>query len=165
MCTRRVLFSALALFVLLTGCNLKAKRAKAYHDNMLHTVRVVIDSSLEYGDAVESHEKDRALRAQQQFSSLVDKTIAGVNAAGNFEGDTTLQHYSLEVLGFYRTSLDRDFAPFLNKVQGNSYTEEESNTADSIYTLLTTTQNNYWERFNWAEKKFSKDHELGKLEK
>jgi hypothetical protein len=162
---KRVLFSALAGVMLFSACNLKAKRAKEYHDNLLHSVQVVIDSSLEYGDAIQSHDKDRAIRAQQQYSSLVDKTIAKIEAAGNFEGDTSLKYYSLELLGFYRTSLDKDFTPFLSSLKSNEFSEEESAAADSLYTRLTTTQNNYWDRFDWAEKKFSKQYELKKLEK
>ena len=161
----RVLFSALAVIFLLTACNQKAKRAKEYHDNLLHSVQVVIDSSLEYGDAIQSHDKDRALRAQQQYSSLVDKTIEKINTTGNFDGDTILKHYSLELLGFYRTSLDKDFTPFLNGLKSNELSAEESTIADSLYSKLTMTENNYWERFDWAEKKFSKQYELGKLEK
>ena len=161
----RVLFSVLTLLVLFTACNQKARRAKEYHDNLLHSVQVVIDSSLEYGDAIQSHDKDRAMRAQQLYSSLVDKTIANIHQSGNFDGDTLLNHYALELLGFYRTSLDKDFTPFLNSVQSNAFTEEQSVAADSLYTKLTMTENNYWERFDWAEKKFSKQYELSSLEK
>ena len=160
-----VLFSALAVLMLLTACNQKAKKAKAYHDNLLHSVQVVIDSSLEYGDAIQSHEKDKITKAQQQYSSLVDRTITKINEAGNFEGDTLLKYYSLELLGFYRTALDKQFTPFLSSVAANSFSEQEAFTADSLYTQLTMTENNYWERFDWAEKKFSRQYELSKLEK
>ena len=162
---KSVLFIALVLTLLLTACNQKAKRAKEYHDNLLHSVQVVIDSSLEFGDAVQSHDKDRALKAQRQYSSLVNKTIERINAFGDFEGDTLLKHYSLELLGLYRNTLDKDFTPFLSGIQSNAFNEEQSQAADSLYTILTVTENNYWERFDWAEKKFSKEYELGKLEK
>lgn len=160
-----VLFSALAAILLLTACNMKAKKAKAYHDDLLHSVQVVIDSSLEYGDAVQSHDKDKVLKAQQQYSSLVDRTIAKINDAGNFEGDTSLKYYSLELMSLYRNTLDKDFTPFLKSVAANSFTEQEGLVADSLYTQLTMKENNYWERFDWAEKKFSKQYELNKLEK
>ena len=163
--SKAVLFSALTLLLLLTACNQRAKKAKEYHDHLLHSVQVVIDSSLEYGDAIQSHDKDRAVRAQQQYSSLVDKTIAKIEAAGNFEDDTILKFYSLELLGFYRNSLDKEFTPFLNSVPSNSFTEEQSFAADSLYTKLTMTENNYWERFDWAEKKFSRRYELSNLDK
>ena len=162
---KRVLFSALVAILLFSACNQKAKRAKEYHDNLLHSVQVVIDSSLEYGDAIQSHDKGRAIRAQQQYSSLVNKTMANIEAKGNFEDDTILKHYSLELLGFYRTTLDKNFTPFLNSIKANEFSAEESTTADSLYSNLTMTENNYWERFDWAEKKFSKQYELGKLEK
>ena len=162
---KRVLFSALALTLLFTACNQKVKKAKAYHDNLLHSVQVVIDSSLEYGDAIQSHDKDRAMRAQQQYSSLVNKTMARIDSIGNFDDDTILKHYSLELLGFYRTSLDKEFTPFLSSLKSNSFSEEESAIADSLYNKLTMTENNYWERFDWADKKFSQKFELSKLEK
>jgi hypothetical protein len=160
-----VLFSALAVALLLSACNQKAKNAKAYHDNLLHSVQVVIDSSLEFGDAVQSHEKARMFKAQQQYSSLVNRTISKINETENFEDDTILKHYSLELLGFYRTTLDKDFTPFLNSVSDSTFTEQQGITADSLYTNLTMTENNYWERFDWAEKKFSRQYELSKLEK
>ena len=160
-----VLFSALAVALLFSACNQKAKNAKAYHDNLLHSVQVVIDSSLEYGDAVQSHEKDRMFKSQQQYSSLVDRTIAKINADASFEEDTLLKHYSLELLGFYRTTLDNDFTPFLKTVSDSAFTDQQAFTADALYSHLTRTENNYWERFDWAEKKFSKQYELSKLDK
>jgi hypothetical protein len=160
-----VLFCALAVMLIFSACNQKAKKAKAYHDDLLHSVQVVIDSSLEYGDAVQSHEKVRIVKARQQYSSLVDRTIAKINEAGNFEGDTLLKYYSLELLGFYRTTLDNDFTPFLKSVSDSTFTEQQAYIADSLYTHLTVTENNYWDRFDWAEKKFSKKYELSKLEK
>ena len=160
-----VLFSALAVALLFSACNQKAKNAKAYHDNLLHSVQVVIDSSLEYGDAVQSHEKSRIMKAQQQYSSLVDRTIAKINDAGNFDGDTLLKHYSLELLGFYRTTLDNDFTPFVKTLSDSAFTDQQAFMADSLYSHLTMTENNYWERFDWAEKKFSKQYELSKLDK
>ena len=160
-----VLFIVLTALFILSACNQKAKRAKEYRDSLLHSVQVVIDSSLEYGDAIQSHDKDRAVKAQQQYSSLVNRTIEHINAGGDFEGDTLLKHYSLELLGLYRTSLDKEFTPFLTGIQSTAFTEEQSVTADSLYTQLTMKENNYWERFDWAEKKFSKQYELSKLEK
>ena len=162
---KSVLFIALAASLIFSACNQKAKKAKAYHDNLLHSVQVVIDSSLEYGDAVQSHEKTRMLKAQQQYSSLVDRTIAKINADASFEEDTLLKHYSLELLGFYRTTLDNDFTPFLKTVSDSAFTDQQAFTADSLYSHLTMTENNYWERFDWAEKKFSKQYELSKLDK
>jgi len=160
-----VLFSALLLSLFFTACNQKAKRAKEYHDNLLHSVQVVIDSSLEFGDAIQSHDKDRAIRAEKYYSSLVDRTIGSIKNTGDFEGDTSLKYFSLELLGFYRTSLDNDFTPFLKSVTDSTFNEAQGTAADSLYSKLTMTENNYWERFDWAEKKFSKQYELGKLEK
>lgn len=161
---RHVLFSVLGIVLLLNGCNLKAKRAKQYHDDMLRNVQAVIDSSLEFGDALQSHHKTNAMDGYGQYADLVGKTILKVQNQGNFEGDSTLEHYSLELLGFYKATLERQFKPMLTAVKGDEFSEEEAHIVDSLYENLTMNESQYWERFNWAEKKFYKDNQIEKTE-
>jgi hypothetical protein len=156
----RVLFSTLLLLALLAACNQKAKKAKAYHDDLVHAVHVVVDSSLEFGDALTSHDKARSVRAGEQFSSLLDKTTVAIKARGDFEGDAGLKYNALKLLYLYRTSLDGDFMPFLNTLNSNSFTEQESIAADSLYVKFNTVEKDDWEKFNVAEKKFCEQHGL-----
>jgi hypothetical protein len=160
-----VLFSVSLLIIALASCHLKEKRAKTYRDSILQRVQVVIDSSLDYGDAVQSYEKARALKGHENFLSLVNSAITQTGELKDFEGDTTLQVFSKELLTFYKTTLDNELGPFLQSVKSETFSAEESQVADSLITKLTMTENQYWERFNWAEKKFYKDEKIGEVEK
>lgn len=160
-----VLFSVCLIIVLLTGCNRKEKRAKEYHDAVLQSVQAVIDKSLDYGDGIQSYEKARAVQAQEKYSALVNSTLAKINELKDFEGDTTMHFYSKELLGFYKATLDKELNPFLQSVKGETFSPEETLVADSLMSKLTMTESLYWERFNWAEKKFYKEENIGKVEK
>jgi hypothetical protein len=120
---------------------------------------------LDYGDAVQSYEKARALKGHENFLSLVNSAITQTGELKDFEGDTTLQVFSKELLTFYKTTLDNELGPFLQSVKSETFSAEESQVADSLITKLTMTENQYWERFNWAEKKFYKDEKIGEVEK
>ena len=157
-----VLFFVLAMIG--NGCNSKAKQAKQYHDTVLKLTQTVIDNSLDFSDAVQSYDKERATKSLEQYTNLVNETISKVEAEGNFKEDTTLRSFALEMLGFYKETLGNDFEPFLKQVKGNSFTESETATADSLVTNMTMTENSYWERFNWAEKKFSKENGIENAE-
>ena len=157
---KRVLFSILLALVLLVACNQKAKKAKAYHDDLVHSVHVVVDSSLEFGEAITSHDKARAIRAGEQFSSLLDKTTVAIKVKGDFEGDAALKYNALKLLYIYRTSLDGDFMPLLNSMNSNLFTEQDSFVADSLYTKFNMTEKDYWQKFNVAEKNFCEQHGL-----
>ncbi|HWB64338.1 MAG TPA: hypothetical protein VG603_12560 [Chitinophagales bacterium] len=161
---RPVLFSVLALALLITGCHIKAKQAKKYHDDMMAVVSVVVDSSLNYGDAIQSGDKQRAETAYKQYSGLVNKSIEKVQTFGDFQGDTTLRSFSLELLDFYKSTLDSQFGPFLASVKKDNFTAAESQRADSLYSKMTMTENQYWQRFDWAEKKFYKEHDIAAVE-
>lgn len=159
-----VLFSVSIVLVALTGCHLKEKRAKEYRDTILTSVQAVIDSSLEYGDALQSYEKNRALQSQQKYLTLVNQTIAKVSGLKDFEGDTTLQVYSTELLNFYKNTLEKEHGPFLQNVKTEMFNEEEQVTADSLIGKFAMDENKYWERFNWAEKKFYKEESISLVE-
>jgi hypothetical protein len=162
---RHVLFIVLAGAIVLAGCNQKAKRAQKYHDNCLHSIQAVIDSSLDYGDGIQSYEKERAFKAQERYSNVVNNAISKIKEAKDFDDDTILQHYSQELLGFYKASLDNQFKPFLSTVKGDLFSDEEKHAADSLYMNFTSTQSRYWDRFEWAEKQFDKKYGLEKPEK
>lgn len=146
------------------GCNSKAKQAKQYHDTVLKLTQTVIDNSLDFSDAVQSYDKERATKSLEQYTNLINETISKVEAEGKFKEDTTLRSFALEMLNFYKSTLSNDFAPFLKQVKGNSFTSSETATADSLVTGMTMTENSYWERFIWAEKKFSKENGIEKVE-
>lgn len=160
-----VLFFICTLLLALQSCHLKEKRAKKYHDEMLQSVQAVIDKSLDYGDAIQSYEKEKALKGHQTYSQLVGQTLDKINNAKDFEGDTTLHTYSKELLLFYKTTLDNKLQPFLQSVKADAFTPEEMQVADSLMTDLNMTESRYWERFNWAEKKFYKDENIAVVEK
>ena len=149
----------------MASCNLKAKRARQYHDDVLRSVQVVIDSSLEFGDAIQSHQKDHALGGYEQYDALVNKTITKIEGAGNFEGDSTLHRYSLELLNFYKGTLERELKPVLTALKANEMDPDETHLVDSLYENFTINESQYWDRFNWAEKKFYKDNKLETTEK
>ena len=160
-----VLFSVCLLTLLLAGCHEKEKRAKQYHDAVLQSVQAVIDNSLDYGDAVQSYEKSRAIQGHEKYSALVNITFTKIEEIKDFEGDTTMQYFSKELLGFYKTTLNNELDPFLQSVRAENFSPEEMNIADSLMSKLTMSESQYWERFNWAEKKFYKEENIGKVEK
>jgi hypothetical protein len=162
---RPVLFIVLTAAIFFSGCHRKEKRAQAYHDNFLHLIQPVIDSALVYGDGIQSYEKERATKTHERYSALVNSAISKIKDAKDFDGDTILQHYSLELLGFYKSALDNDFKPFLNSLKGEEFSGEEKQVADSLFMKLSSNQSKYWDRFEWAEKKFDKSEGLEKPEK
>jgi hypothetical protein len=160
-----VLFCVWLLIMALVGCHQKEKRAKQYHDTILQSVQAVIDSSLDYGDAVQSYEKSRAMQSHDKYSALVNQTMVKVETMKDFEGDTTLEFFSKELLTFYKNKLDKELNPFLQSIKAEAYSPEEVQVADSLMSQFTMDENQYWERFNWAEKKFYKEEKIGVVEK
>ncbi len=163
--TPRVLFSVLVAILLFSACNHRAQRARIYHDNLVHEVRVAMDSIIDYGDAIQSHNKNRIKAAQQQCSSLVNKTMENIKRMGSFEGDTSLASSSLKLMELYRNSFDKGFTPVLNTSNTDSFTVKEMFTADSLYAALIMAENNTWAGFDSAEKRFYRQYELKKTGK
>lgn len=159
-----VLFSVCFLALCFTSCNSKAKRAKIYHDQLLQSVQRVIDHSLDYSDGIQSYEKNKALKAHTDYLTLVNKTLDQVQANENFGEDTVLQHHAVELLMFYKNALEQDFQPLLTSVSSEIFSEEERLATDSIYAKMTMMENQYWARFDWAEKKFYKENEISTAE-
>ena len=160
-----VLFSISMFMLLLAGCHLKEKRAKQYHDEVLQSVQMVIDNSLDYGDGVQSYKKSAALQAHEKYSAMVNSSLSKIEKLKDFESDTTMEHYSNELLSYYKTTLNNELQPFLESVKDETFSPEEMLVADSLMGKLTMTESLYWERFNWAEKKFYKEQNIAKVEK
>ena len=158
--TQPVLFFVLCLLLLVGGCVQKPKRAKTYHEQVLRTIQAVIDSSLDFGDAVQSYNKTKAVQGFEQYANLVNQSITKVKSAGAFDDDTTLQHGALDMLLFYQTTLETGFKPLVQSIQSDEFTPEQKATADSLYTQLTMNESRYWQRFSRDEKRFDQKFEL-----
>lgn len=162
--TLSVLFIVCLSAPYFTSCNTKAQRARQYHDRMVKSVQAVVDHSLDFGDALQSYEKNRSLSALVKYRQLVDQSLKQVEEQGRFGEDTVLVHYTLELLTFYRQSLDNTFQPFLSSVKENHFSDEERSRCDSLYAEMTMMENRHWARFDWAEKKFYNENEVSKAE-
>jgi len=160
-----VLFTVCLLIFALQACHLKEKRAKQYHDTVLQNVQAVIDKSLDYADGIQSYEKGKAVEAHQKYLELVNSTLSKIESMKDFEGDTTLVVYSKELLNYYKTTLEKGHSGFIQSIKANVFSPEETAAADSIMSDFAMTENKYWERFDWAEKKFYKEENIGKVEK
>lgn len=163
--TNLVLFTVSVLLLAFIACNTKVKQAREYHEAIVQASQAVIDSSLDFTDAVLLHKKDQATQALENYERLVERVLSTVQQKGNFKEDTTLHFFTIEMLQFYQASLNTTFRPFLFSVKENSFTQQEIATADSLVTDFTMTESLYWGRFNWAEKKFYKDNDLAETEK
>ena len=162
--THSVLFIVCISTLYFTSCNTKVQRAKQYHDRMVKSAQAVVDRSLDFGDALQSYEKNRSTSELQEYRALVDQTAKQVQEQGRFGDDTVLVHYTLELLAFYQQSLGNTFQPFLSLVKENSFSDAERRICDSLIADMTMMENRHWARFDWAEKKFYYENELSRAE-
>ncbi|MBL0309098.1 MAG: hypothetical protein IPP77_05295 [Bacteroidetes bacterium] len=159
-----VLFFVCLFAIWQPSCNSKAKQAKTYHEQILLSVQAVIDSSLDFGDAVQSYEKQRIISTERNYAGLVNRTMNKINATGSFRQDTVLQYYANEMLAFYKKSLEDDILPYALTLPEGELSEVQKHTLDSLYAKMTMMENKYWARFDWAEKKFYQENEISKAE-
>jgi hypothetical protein len=111
------------LFAVLNSCTEKARRAKVYHDEIAIKTAVVIDSVIDYGDAIHSGSRQIGLNVSEQYLSLVDRTIEKVNQQGDFDEDTTLRTSSIGLLQFYTGYITSNFVPYFNSFENDSLNE------------------------------------------
>ena len=49
------------------ACNRQAKQAREYHDTVMQATQVVIDSSLDFTDAVQRYKKEDAIQSLKNY--------------------------------------------------------------------------------------------------
>src|SRR5687767_12089138 len=141
----RVVLFSIAATLLLFSCTSKAKRARQYHDKLLLQVQVVIDSSLDFNDAIQSYNKNTAFNVYGNYYDLVNRSRSAIVEAGDFGEDTILKSFSLELLNFYDGTLAREFRPFLNSIKEQQFSEADKQVADSLVAKFSAAENQYWE--------------------
>jgi hypothetical protein len=159
-----VLFTVFLALLSASSCHLKAKKAKTYRDEILEQVKVVVDASLGFSDAVFTHRKQDAVLAVESYSSTVKKSITAVEAKGEFSGDTMLRAASLFLLNFYDKTLHTQYKPFYEKVNTDELSVTEAKAIDSITEKFMMDENHYWGLFDAAEKNFYRKNEIKKVE-
>lgn len=160
-----VLFTVFLALFYASSCNLKAKKAKTYRDEILEQVKNVVDASLGFSDAIFTHQKQDAVLAIESYGSTVKKSISAVEAKGEFDGDTMLRAASLFLLRFYDNTLQKQYAPFYNTVNAKELTEAEAVIVDSITEKFMMDENHYWGLFDAAEKNFYNRNGIKEVEK
>lgn len=161
--TKYIILSALAAFMLVS-CNMKAKKAKVYHDKVLFTTQGIIDSFLIYKDAVGTYNKQTALNGHAVYAGQVEKALLTLAPMEDFEGNVNFKNSCVAILNFYKVNLNQRMEPFLNTVQGPEFTDTEAYMADSLLDVITNTEMPLWEQLDRTEKKFYRDFNLQALE-
>jgi len=151
------------LFAVLNSCTEKAKRAKVYHDEIAIKTAVVIDSVIDYGDAIHSGSRQIGLGVSEQYLSLVDRTIEKVNQQGDFDEDTTLRTSSIGLLQFYKGYITSNFVPYFNSFENDSLNEFQISISDSLHRKMMEGEVPHWSNFNNAEKKFSDKYDISSV--
>jgi len=151
------------LFAVLNSCTEKARRAKVYHDEIAIKTAVVIDSVIDYGDAIHSGSRQIGLNVSEQYLSLVDRTIEKVNQQGDFDEDTTLRTSSIGLLQFYKGYITSNFVPYFNSFENDSLNEFQIAITDSLHRKMMEGEVPHWSNFNNAEKKFSDKYDISSV--
>lgn len=161
--TKYSLLCLVAMFMLFS-CNMKAKKAKAYHDNVLLTTQGIIDSFLLYKDAIATYNKQTALEGHAAYSKQVDNALSKLEPMEDFDGNVNFKNSCVAIINFYKVNLTQRMEPFLNTVKGPEFTDTEAYMADSLLDVITNTEMPLWEQLDRTEKKFYRDFNLQVLE-
>ncbi len=151
------------LFAVLNSCTEKAKRAKVYHDEIAIKTAVVIDSVIDYGDAVHSSSRQVGLSVSEQYLNLIGRTIEKVNQQGDFDADTILKSSSVDLLQFYKNYISSNFVPYFNSFENDSLDEFQIAITDSLHRKMMEEEVPHWSNFNNAEKKFSDKYDISSV--
>lgn len=146
--------------LLLASCRDKARRAKVYHDDIAVKTAVVIDSVIDYGDAIHSANKQESIHATQQYLSLIQRTHEKVQQAGNFGNDSSLRSSAIALLQFYQTYISENFVPYFNTLTTDSLNENQITEVDSLHRRMMELEVPNWSNYNNAEKKFSDKYDI-----
>jgi hypothetical protein len=149
---------------MLSSCHMKAKKALAYHDKVLFSTQTVVDSFLDYGDAIRTYNKQTAMEGHTAYVQLVEKTRKAIEPMEDFDGNKSLRNSCMNMLSFYKVNLAERMEPFLNTVKGPEFTDAEVVTADSLLDVITNTEMPYWEELDKAEKQFYRQFNLQVLQ-
>jgi hypothetical protein len=151
------------LFAVLNSCTEKAKRAKLYHDEIAIKTALVIDSVIDYGDAIHSGNRQIGLAVSEQYLNLISRTIERVYQQGDFESDTTLRTSAECLLQFYKGYISTNFVPYFNSFENDSLDEFQIAITDSLHRKMMEGEVPHWSNFNNAEKKFSDKYDISSV--
>ncbi len=149
------------ILLALASCKERAKRAKVYHDIIAVNTALVIDSVIEFGDAVHSGYKSSSLDATEQYLNLINRTLTTVDRQGDFEKDASLRETASGLLRFYKGYVEGNFIPYFNSLENDSLNEFQILVADSLHRKMMEEEVPHWSAYNNAEKKFSDKFDIG----
>jgi hypothetical protein len=142
------------------SCKDKAKRAKLYHENIGMQTARVIDSVLDYGDALRSYKKEVITSVTSAYLCNIRYHCSNVQAMEDFEGDPQLRNASVKLLTYYNTYLDGKVSPYVSGLVADTLDEHQMQVIDSLYMEFFENEKPFWQEYNSAEKAFSEKYDI-----
>jgi|APTNR8051073442_1049403.scaffolds.fasta_scaffold36638_2 hypothetical protein len=157
------IFVIMLLVTALGSCSEKAKRAKVYHNEIFIKTSVVIDSVIDYSDAVHSGSRQVGLAVSTNYLNLIAKTTESVIAKGDFDADSTLKVAAVNLLHFYGQYVSATFVPYFQSFENDSLNEFQLAVADSLLRKMMDEEVPHWSNFNNEGKKFSDRYDISSV--
>jgi hypothetical protein len=156
--TKNLLFAFVILFSTVTFA--QNPKAAKYNDKIVDHQHDIAEEMVAFFKSFKTDTKENLEKKRMGLLNKINGSLSKIQAMGGFEGDTKLRDGALDLLKFYKGTVEKEYAEVVHLVTNKNRTKEENDKLDQHRTTLISKEEEMDAKFATIQEEFAKRHNL-----
>ena len=158
---RALKYTFLFLFVMSAGLtSAQNQEARKYNDKIITEQHNITSKMVKFFKTFKTASLDDLKKQRTVLIAMIDKSTAKVKAMNGFENDTKLRDGALEIFGFYKSTLEKEYNEMIQLIANRGRSKADNETLEKYKNDLISREDEMDNKFAKIQEDFAKRHKL-----
>jgi hypothetical protein len=158
---RSLKYALLLFFVMSAGLTFaQNQEARKYNDKIITEQHNIASRMVKFFGSFKTASLESMKSQRTMLVAQIDKSIVKIKAMKGFENDTKLRDGALELLGFYKSTLEKEYNEMIQLISNRSRSKEDNDKLEKYKNDLIGKEEDMDNKFSQIQEDFAARHKL-----
>jgi Rad3-related DNA helicase len=154
-------YSFLFLFMISAAlASAQNQEARKYNDKIITEQHNIASKMVKFFKSFKTASLDDLKKQRTQLIAQIDKSIAKIQAMGSFENDAKLRDGALELLNFYKSTLEKEYNEMIQLIANRGRSKADNDKLEKYKSDLISREDDMDNKFAKIQEDFAARHKL-----
>jgi hypothetical protein len=158
---RSLKYIFLLFFIMPAGfASAQNQDARKYNDKIISEQHKITSNMVKFFKSFKTASLDDLKKQRAMLIAQIDKSTAKVKAMNSFENDSKLRDGALELFGFYKSTLEKEYNEMIQLIANRDRSKADNATLEKYKNDLISREDDMDNKFSKIQEDFAARHKL-----